>query len=265
MSKGLRIDESAEMSEQPIARYADLAGRTVFITGGASGIGADLVTAFHQQEADVVFADIAVEAGEALAASLPGATFMRCDVTDTAALTDALETAEARGGGIEALVNNAGNDTRVALMDVDEAEWDRALQVNLKHQFFASQKVCGWMKARGRGSIVNFGSVAPEMMVGNLAVYNACKSAVRGLTRSIARDMGRHGIRANTILPGAILTQRQRELWFRDQESIDAVVGKQCLQRELCGRDVAEMALFLASDVSAACTAQNFIVDGGMI
>ena len=252
------------MTDTPIARYADIAGRTVFISGGASGIGADLVTAFHQQEADVVFVDIAADAGEALAASLPGSTFIKCDVTDIGALTKAMDVAEARGG-LDVLVNNAANDTRVSMLEVSEDDWQHAIDVNLKHQFFAAQKVCGWMKERGRGSIINFGSVAPEMMVENLAVYSACKSAVRGLTRSIARDMGTFGIRANSILPGAILTDRQRELWYSEQSAIDAVVNKQCLQRELCGRDVAEMALFLASDVSAACTAQNFIVDGGMI
>jgi NAD(P)-dependent dehydrogenase (short-subunit alcohol dehydrogenase family) len=252
------------MTDTPIARYADIAGRTVFISGGASGIGADLVTAFHQQEADVVFVDIAADAGEALAASLPGSTFIPCDVTDIGALTKAMDVAEARGG-LDVLVNNAANDTRVSMLEVSEDDWQHAIDVNLKHQFFAAQKVCGWMKERGRGSIINFGSVAPEMMVENLAVYSACKSAVRGLTRSIARDMGTFGIRANSILPGAILTDRQRELWYSEQSAIDAVVNKQCLQRELCGRDVAEMALFLASDVSAACTAQNFVVDGGMI
>jgi NAD(P)-dependent dehydrogenase (short-subunit alcohol dehydrogenase family) len=252
------------MTDTPIARYADIAGRTVFISGGASGLGADLVTAFHQQEADVVFVDIAADAGEALAASLPGSTFIKCDVTDIGALTKAMDVAEARGG-LDVLVNNAAKDTRVSMLEVSEDDWQHAIDVNLKHQFFAAQKVCGWMKERGRGSIINFGSVAPEMMVENLAVYSACKSAVRGLTRSIARDMGTFGIRANSILPGAILTDRQRELWYSEQSAIDAVVNKQCLQRELCGRDVAEMALFLASDVSAACTAQNFIVDGGMI
>jgi len=151
------------------------------------------------------------------------------------------------------------------LLDVNEETWGQALDVNLKHQFFAAQTVCRWMKERGGGSIINFGSVAPEMMVENLSVYNPCKSAVRGLTRSIARDMGGFGIRVNSVLPGAILTERQRDLWFSEQSSIDAVVEKQCLQKELCGRDVAEMVLFLASDVSAACTAQDFIVDGGMI
>ncbi len=257
------------MSDQPLARYADLAGRTVFISGGASGIGADLVTAFHQQSADVVFVDIAEAEGEALAAGLtatgPEAVFLTCDVTDTAALTEALIFAENRGNGIDILVNNAARDTRADLLEITEDDWTAAINVNLKHQFFAAQKVCGWMKTRGRGSIINFGSVAPEMMVPNLAIYNACKAAVRGLTRSIARDMGGFGIRANTILPGAILTERQRELWFSEQSAIDTVVAQQCLRRELCGRDVAEMALFLGSDVSAACTAQNFVVDGGMI
>jgi len=257
------------MNRQPIARYSDLKGRTVFISGGASGIGADLVTAFHQQESDVVFVDIAEKVGEALAANLsdegPVVTFIPCDVTDTAALKVALQTAESRGKGIEVLVNNAGNDTRMKFLEVSEEDWNRTLDINLKHQFFAAQTVCHWMKERGGGSIVNFASIAPEMTVENLAVYNACKAGVRGLTRSIAQDMGVHGIRANSILPGAILTDRQRELWYEGQSAIDRVVADQCLQRELCGRDVAEMVLFLASDVSAACTAQDFIVDGGMI
>lgn len=257
------------MTDTPLARYRDLAGRTVFVSGGASGIGADIVRAFHEQGSDVVFGDIDAQAGAALAASLGpdgrAPLFIPCDVTDTIALRAALERAEARGAGIDVLVNNAGNDTRGPIAEVTEESWTRTLDVNLKHQFFAAQAVCGWMKERGRGSIVNFGSVAPEMTVGNLAVYNACKSAVRGLTRSLARDMGGYGIRANAILPGAILTERQRALWFTDRAAIDAVVAGQCIARELCGRDVAEMVLFLASDVSAACTAQDFIVDGGMI
>ena len=257
------------MNSQPIAHYADLKGRTVFISGGASGIGADLVTAFHQQASDVVFVDIAENEGEALAATLSSsgreATFLPCDVTDTAALKTALQSAESRGDGIDVLINNAGNDTRMKMLEVSEDDWARTLDINLKHQFFAAQTVCHWMKERGRGSIVNFGSIAPEMTVENLVVYNACKSAVRGLTRSIAQDMGRHGIRANAVLPGAILTDRQRELWYQNQSDIDNITAQQCVQKELCGRDIAEMVMFLASDVSAACTAQDFIVDGGMI
>lgn len=247
-----------------IARYSDLAGRSVFISGGATGIGADLVRAFDEQGALVVFVDIDEAAGDALAASLPGAEFIVADVTDDAALKAAMGRAEARGG-LDVLVNNAASDTRREIAEIDAEMWTKAIDVNLRHQFVAAQTACAWMKGRGRGSIINFGSVAPEMMVENLAVYSACKAGARGLTRSIARDMGGFGVRANTILPGCILTERQRALWFRDQASIDAVVGRQCLKRELNGRDVAEMALFLASDVSAACTAQDFIVDGGMI
>jgi len=257
------------MTDQPTARYTDLAGRTVFISGGASGIGADLVTAFHQQKADVVFVDVAEAEGMALAERLsakgPETLFITCDVTDISALTAALEAAERRGGGIDVLVNNAANDTRVNFLEVTEDAWRNAVDVNLKHQFFAAQTACGWMKQRGRGSIINLGSIAPEVMVENLSIYSTCKTAVRGLTRSIARDMGKFGIRANAILPGAILTERQRMLWYEDQAAIDAVVAEQCIQRELCGRDVAEMALFLASDVSSACSAQNFIVDGGTV
>ena len=166
---------------------------------------------------------------------------------------------------IDVLVNNAGNDTRKSVADTDEAVWDQTVNVNLRHQFIAARQVATAMSARGRGSIINFASIAPEMMIENLSAYSTCKSAVRGLTRSLARELGKDGVRVNSILPGAILTERQRELWCKDQAAIDAIVSRQCLWRELCGDDIAQMALFLASDASAACTAQDFIVDGGMV
>lgn len=250
------------------ARYPDLKGKSVFISGGASGIGADLVAGFHEQGAKVVFVDIDRAAGEALSTRLAaggeGPRFIPCDVTDDDALRAALGEAEA-AGGLEILVNNAANDTRRKLEEIDAATWHAAVDVNLRHQFVAAQAAAGWMKTRGRGAIVNFASVAPEMTVENLSVYNICKSGVRGLTRSLAKDLGRFGIRVNSILPGAILTERQRELWFPDQASIDAMVAQQCLPIELNGRHVAAMALFLASDVAAGCTAQNYIVDAGTI
>ena len=248
----------------PLARYPDLAGKTVFVSGGATGIGRDLVTAFHGQGSQVVFVDIAEDEGTALAAALSGAVFLPCDVTRDDALLAALEKAEGLGG-IEVLVNNAANDTRRSVEETGPEEWARAVDVNLRHQFVAARAVCGWMKGRGRGSIVNFGSVAPEMAIPDLAVYSACKAAVRGLTRTLAREMGPFGIRANTVVPGAILTERQRSLWYPDQASIDALVSRQCLPRELGGQDVAQIVLFLASDASAGCTAQDFIVDAGMI
>lgn len=258
----------AAAGDQPAARYADLEGRIVFVSGGAAGIGAEMVAAFAEQGARVFFADIDVAAGEALAAAVaeraPAPRFIACDVTDDEAFLAALGAAESEGG-IAALVNNAANDTRHDVAEVDASRWRAIVDVNLRHQFVAARSVCGWMKARGRGSVINFGSVAPTAMIENLAVYSMCKAAVRGLTRSLARDFGEYGVRVNTIVPGAILTARQRELWFRDRAAIEGMLARQCLKRELAGRDVAEMALFLASDVSAACTAQDFIVDGGLI
>ncbi len=251
-------------SLQPIIEYSDLEERGVFVSGGASGIGRDIVAAFHQQGAKVSFVDIDQNAGEALKAELPGAVFALCDVTDNHALCAALDDAEARTP-TDVLINNAANDMRLSIESTDEAAWETAVNVNLRHQFFAARHVSASMKRRHRGTIINLASVAPEMMIENLSAYSICKSAIRGLTRSLARELGGYGIRANSILPGAILTDRQRELWYRDQAAIDQVVAQQCLNRELTGRDVAQMALFLASDASAACTAQDFIVDGGMI
>ncbi|MGD1923775.1 MAG: SDR family NAD(P)-dependent oxidoreductase [Paracoccaceae bacterium] len=256
---------AADRDARTTARYADLADRAVFISGGASGIGSDLVLAFAQQGARVLFVDLNVDEGEKLATATGGrARFIQCDVTEDRALAAAIDEAEAMGG-LDVLINNAGNDQRLDLAEVDADAWQRLVDVNLRHQFFASQRAARYMMPRGRGSIINFGSVAPEIMVPNLAVYSACKSAVRGLTRSLARDLGEHGIRVNSILPGAILTEKQRTLWYPDQASIDRMVSQQCLKRELDGRDVAQMALFLASDVSSACTAQDFIVDGGIL
>ena len=250
---------------RPIASYPDLEGRIVFISGGASGIGRDLVEAFAGQRSRVLFVDLEEAVGTALARSLgDDVRFLRCDVTDDSALRDAIDEAEAMGG-LDVLINNAGNDLRMDLTDVAADDWQRLVDVNLRHQFFASQRAAHHMTPRGRGSIINFGSVAPEIMVPNLAIYSTCKSAVRGLTRSLAKDLGPSGIRVNSILPGAVLTEKQRKLWYTDQSSIDAMVSQQCIKRELCGRDVAQMALFLASDVSAACTAQDFIVDGGIL
>lgn len=252
-------------TQEPLARYRDLAGRGVFVSGGATGIGAELVRAFVEQHARVTFIDLNAEAGAALADELAGAPrFITGDVTDDEALLAALAAAE-EAGGIDALINNAANDTRHDVEDIDADAWRAIVDVNLRHQFVAARAAGAAMKRRGGGAIVNFASVAPEMMVERLAVYSMCKSAVRGLTRSLARDLGGFGVRVNSILPGCILTERQRSLWFRDQAAIDEVVSRQCLPRELRGRDVAEMALFLASDASAACTAQDFIVDGGMI
>lgn len=259
------MSETTTGSMRTLARYADLEGRCVFISGGASGIGRDLVEAFAAQGAQVLFVDLSEAEGQALASAVGDRVcFVACDVTDDAALADAMDRAEAMGG-LDVLINNAANDLRHDFGEVDADTWQRMVDVNLRHQFFASQRAAAYMKPRRRGSIINFGSVAPEIKVPNLAVYAACKSAVRGLTRALAKDLGGYGIRVNTIVPGAILTEKQRKLWYTDQAAIDGMVAQQCLKRELSGSDVAQMALFLASDVSAACTAQDFIVDGGIL
>lgn len=245
----------------PLAVYRDLEGRGVFISGGATGIGSDMVRAFRAQGARVTFADIDRGAGEALAAET-GAAFRPCDVTDLAAY-GALLAEAAAAGGLEVLVNNAANDTRHDWDAVSPADWERILAVNLRHQFFAAQAAGRAMRARGRGSIINFGSVAPRMGIPRLAVYSACKAAVTGLTRTLARELGPEGVRVNTIVPGAILTPRQLRLWITPEDEA-RLLALQCLPRRLLGPDVAEMALFLASDVSSACTGQDFVVDGGL-
>lgn len=257
-----------DVSNKSRARYGDLDGRTVFVSGGATGIGSDIVIALHHQGCHVVFVDIDEGAGHALAEVLASETgrrpeFIPCDVTDTPALIAAMERAEATGQGLDVLVNNAANDTRRDLADVTPEIWDAAVGVNLKHQFFAAQAAHRMMRPRGRGSVINFGSVAPLLGVPDLDAYSTCKAAVRGMTRSLARTMGHDGIRVNAIVPGCILTPRQLELWISEDDE-RRILSEQCLHRRLIGHDIAEMTLFLASDASSACAAQDFVVDGGL-
>ena len=215
------------MSELDTARYADLEGAAVFVSGGASGIGADIVEGFCRQGAATVFVDLDAEAGEALSERLAAETgnrprFIAADVTDDAALCAAIDAAEGlgrdRGAGLAVLVNNAANDRRHDVTEVDPAFWERSVAVNLRHQFVAAQHAFGLMKGRGRGSIINFGSIAPTLRVRDLTVYSTCKSAVRGLTRSLAREFGDHGIRVNAIVPGCILTEKQLRLWISPED-----------------------------------------------
>jgi len=257
------------MSDLSLARYSDLEGATVFISGGATGIGADMVEAFCRQGAVTVFIDLDREAGEALSKRLAKETesrphFVAADVTDDAALAAALDQAEGLGEGLAVLINNAANDRRHQVAEVDAAFWESCVSVNLRHQFVAAQHAFGLMKARRRGSIINFGSVAPTIRVRDLSVYSTCKSAVRGMTRSLAREYGDHGIRVNAIVPGCILTEKQLKLWITPEDE-ERILAEQCLHRRLLGRDVAQMALFLASEVSSACSSQEFVVDGGLV
>jgi D-xylose 1-dehydrogenase len=252
-----------------LARYPSLAGRVVFITGGATGIGATLVEQFAAQGANVGFVDIDHTAGLALARQLATSApmpplFLQADVTDIAALEGAIDAVHARLGPITVLLNNAANDQRHSIEATTPASWDAGIAVNLKHQFFAARKVSTDMKAAGGGSIINFGSMSWKAKQGGMPVYTTSKAAVQGLTRSLARDLGPFNIRVNTLVPGWVMTDRQIRLWLDEAGRAD-IARNQCINQPLMPMHVASMALFLAADDSAMCTAQDFIVDGGWV
>ncbi|MFZ5547593.1 MAG: SDR family NAD(P)-dependent oxidoreductase [Pseudomonadota bacterium] len=248
------------------ARYPSLMGRTVLITGGATGIGATLVSEFAAQGAKVGFLDIDEAAGQALAASLQGEAhtplFLKADLTDIDALQAAIGQVRERFGLITVLLNNAANDKRHTIESVTPALWDAAVAVNLRHSFFTAQAVVPDMKEAGGGSIVNFGSISWMLKQGGMPAYTASKAAMQGLTRSLARDLGPHRIRVNTLVPGWVMTEKQLQLWVTDATKEEIAKG-QCIADPLMPGDIARMALFLAADDSAMCTAQDFIVDGG--
>ncbi|MDR3513949.1 MAG: SDR family NAD(P)-dependent oxidoreductase [Caulobacteraceae bacterium] len=243
-------------------RYRSLDGRSVLVTGGASGIGAALVEAFAAQGAKVALLDIDVASGEALAART-GARFVECDLTDIAALRAAVARVEAEQDGIGVLVNNAGKDDRQAFATIEPDDWRRMLAFNLDHQFFASQAVSAGMASRGGGSIIMLGSVSWMRGRPGMAGYTTAKAAINGLTRTLARELGPAGVRVNCIVPGAILTERQKALWLTPE--LDAeFIALQSLKFRLTAEHVARMALFLGSDESGGCTGANFVVDGGL-
>ncbi len=250
------------------ASYPDLAGKVVLITGGASGIGEAIVRRFAAQGARVGFLDIKDEEGRALAAELGGAgaevRFAHADLTDIAELRAAVAEVRAALGPITVLVNNAAHDERHRTEDVTPEYWDGRVAVNLRHQFFAAQAVLPDMKAAGGGAIINFGSVSWMVGQGGMAAYTACKSAVLGLTRSLARDFGPDNIRVNAIAPGWIMTRRQKELWLTPEGERE-LLERQCLKRELVPDEIARVVLFLASEEASACTNQHYVVDGGWV
>lgn len=253
------------MTEQ--TRYPSLNGRSVLISGGATGIGATLVAYFASQGARVGFVDIDTEGALALQARLEheglrGVHFEECDVTDTPRLRNAVGTLRQRIGPIQVLVNNAANDQRHLIEETTPESWDSGVAVNLKHYFFAAQEVFKDMKTLGGGSIINLGSVSWMVKTGGMPVYTTCKSAVQGLTRSLARDFGPHRIRVNTIVPGWVMTEKQIRLWVTPQAKIE-LAKAQCLPGELAPEHIARAALFLASDDSNMITAQDLVVDGG--
>ena len=251
------------------AIYPSLEGRSVFITGGGSGIGASIVRHFAHQGAKVAFVDIAEEPSKALIAEIEAEghaapLFIVCDIRDIEALRTAISNAAAANGPITILINNAAHDERHALESVTPDYWDERMSINLRHQFFAAQAVAPMMKAEGGGSIINFGSTSWMIGQGGMPGYTAAKSAVLGLTRSLARDLGPDNIRVNSIAPGWIMTERQIKLWLTP-EGEKELMQRQCLKRKLEPADVARLTLFLASEDSNAMTNQTYICDGGWI
>ncbi len=254
------------MSEA-FATYPSLRDRVVFITGGASGIGAEEVTQFAAQGAHVAFVDIADDAAHALIGTLTVAGhrapfYQHCDLKDIAALQAAIAEVGRRLGPITVLVNNAANDQRHKFEDVTVEYWDERLATNLRHQFFAIQAVAPMMRAAGGGSIINFGSVSWHTTQGGMPAYTTAKAGVEGLTRGMARDLGPDKIRVNTVIPGWIMTERQIKLWLTP-EGEENLIRSQCLKTKLVPEDVARMVLWLASDDSRMCTAQLWVVDAG--
>lgn len=251
------------------ASYHDIDGKSVLVTGGASGIGASIVRAFCAQGAHVGFFDIDDDAAAKLIDQIRdqygvAPVYKSLDLRQQSAIPAAVREISAVIGQIDVLVNNAARDDRHAPEDIGPDKWRDGLDVNLNHHFFCAQAVAPAMKQKGAGSIINFSSVSYMMGLPDLVTYETAKAGIIGLTRALARDWGKDGIRVNAVTPGCIMTQRQLDLWISPEDE-ERIQEQQCVKRRLVGDDVAQMVLFLASDVSSACSSQNFIVDGGIV
>jgi NAD(P)-dependent dehydrogenase (short-subunit alcohol dehydrogenase family) len=249
--------------------YPCLKGKTVFISGGSSGIGAEIVKAFAAQGAQVAFCGTKPEGGDALIVQLTEAGhkapyYEACDVRDIPSLQALLERVMGLYGPIQVLVNNAGRDDRHSLDSLTPEYWDNCLNLNLRHQVFATQSVARGLRAAGvGGSIINMGSISWMRGRPNLIGYTSSKAAISGMTRTLARELGEFGIRVNALVPGAIVTARQNELW-RNEEEDRKFIDFQCLKFRLDSTHVARPTLFLASEESSGITGQNLLVDAGL-
>jgi D-xylose 1-dehydrogenase len=248
-------------------KFPSLRGKTAFVTGGGSGIGAAIVESFVDQGARVAFVDIDEAASKALCDQLraqygSAPHFTGCDIADIPALQAAMERTGRDLGDIGVLVNNAANDQRHPWQEMTPAYWDERMAINLRPMFFAIQSAAPQMKRLGGGSIVNFGSISWKVRMGGAAAYTTAKAAVHGLTRGMARDLGPDGIRVNTVLPGWVMTERQKKLWV-DDAAETLLDQEQCLRGRIQPIDLARLVMFLASDDARMCTAQDFTVDGG--
>lgn len=253
------------MTNMPI--YPDLAGQSVFITGGGSGIGASLTEGFLRQGANVAFcqrSDARAFCDEMEKATGKRPLFLPCDITDMAALKTVLATAADQNGPITVLVNNAANDKRHDSMAIDDAFWDWSMAINLKAYFFAIQAVVPGMRVAGYGSIINFTSISYMMGNTGYVAYTTANSGINGMTRTLAREFGPDRIRVNALAPGWVLTQKQKDLWVTP-EGLDAHVSRQCLKDTLGPEDIVGGVLFLASKTSKMMTGQAMVIDGGVV
>jgi NAD(P)-dependent dehydrogenase (short-subunit alcohol dehydrogenase family) len=249
------------------ATYPSLRGRVAFVSGGATGLGAEFVSQLAAQGTRVGFVDVQDEPARALAQAVAGRgdpepLYRHCDVRDIPALRAAIEATGERLGPVTVLVNNAANDERHAVERLSVEEWDDRLQVNLRHHFFATQAVVPMMRAAGGGSVVNLGSISAHIDLMDLPAYITAKAGIEGLTRTLARELGPDNIRVNCVLPGWVMTERQLAHWVTP-EAEASIVRNQCLPHKLYPEDVARLVLWLAAADSRSCTAQRWIVDGG--
>jgi NAD(P)-dependent dehydrogenase (short-subunit alcohol dehydrogenase family) len=259
---------SSDVSTRSFALYPSLHDTSVVVTGGASGIGMEIVRAFAGQHSRVGLLDFDVERGGALASELRAAgsqvRFEACDLRDIDALRGAVAALAAEHGPARVLVNNAARDDRHKWQDVTPEFWDERMATNLRHMFFAIQAVAPGMIEAGGGSIINLGSDSWWRAGGGFPAYTTAKAAVHGLTRGMARDLGPHRIRVNTVVPGWTMTERQTRLWVTP-DALAAQLKAQCLPDPIEPAYVARMALFLASDDAAMCTASDYRVEAGSI
>lgn len=247
------------------ATYPSLAGKKVIVSGGGSGIGAGIVEGFARQGAAVAFVDVQQGPSAALVARLADAAvppaYVHCDITDCAGHAATIGQIIERLGGCDVLVNNAASDDRHKVEDVTPEYWDERMAVNLKHTFFAARAAIPALRAAGGGSIINLGSISWHLGLADLVIYQTAKAAIEGLTRSLARELGRDNIRVNAIIPGNVQTPRQMQ-WYTPEGEAE-IVAAQCLDGRIQPADIAAMALFLASDDARFCTAHNYWVDAG--
>ncbi len=248
------------------AVYPSLNNKVVVVTGGGSGIGESITRSFIKQGAKVAFLDFNEKDSIKLIKDLntDNLHFEFCDLRDIEQLKNSIKKISSKFGPIQILVNNAARDDRHSLQSVTSEYFDERIATNLKHQLFASQAVVSDMEKNGGGAIINMGSTSWMIGQGGMPCYTTAKSAIQGLTRGLARDLGPKNIRVNCVVPGWIMTKRQVDMWLTP-ESEKELMDRQCIKRKLLPEDIARFVLFMASDEASACSNQSFVVDGGWL